>query len=205
MSVLESAEGKSDTEVAGQLGTTRATVGKWRRRFLRDGCDGLPDEPRSGAPRTIGDEEVERVVVKTLESLPRDATHWSTRSMAQACGLSAATVRRIWRAFALKPHRCETFKLSRDPQFIEKVRDIVGLYLHPPERAVGLCVDEKARIQALDRTQPVLPILESLKTYCEDTSDTGHHTNQDDSGDRDPAQDTSKPSERTDAADECNT
>lgn len=160
--VLESAEGKSDTEVADQLGTTRATVGKWRRRFLRDGCDGLLDEPRPGAPRTIGDEEVERVVVKTLESLPRDATHWSTRSMAKACGLSAATVGRIWRAFALKPHRYETFKLSRDPQFIEKVRDIVGLYLHPPERAVVLCVDEKAQIQALDRMQPVLPMRSGL-------------------------------------------
>ena len=160
--VLESAEGKSDAEVADQLGTTRATVGKWRRRFLRDGCDGLLDEPRPGAPRTIGDEEVERVVVKTLESLPRDATHWSTRSMAKACGLSAATVSRIWRAFALKPHRYETFKLSRDPQFIEKVRDIVGLYLHPPERAVVLCVDEKAQIQALDRMQPVLPMRPGL-------------------------------------------
>ena len=145
-------------EVAGQLGTTRATVGKWRRRFLRDGCDGLLDEPRPGAPRTIGDEGVERVVVKTLESLPPGATHWSTRSMAKVCGLSAATVSRIWRAFALKPHRYETFKLSRDPQFIEKVRDIVGLYLHPPERAVVLCVDEKAQIQALDRMQPVLPM-----------------------------------------------
>ena len=160
--MLESAEGKSDTEIAGQVGATRATVGKWRRRFLRDGCDGLLDEPRPGAPRTIGDEDVERVVVKTLESLPRDATHWSTRSMAQACGLSAATVSRIWRAFALKPHRCETFKLSRDPQFIEKVRDIVGLYLHPPERAVVLCVDEKAQIQALDRMQPVLPMRPGL-------------------------------------------
>ena len=117
--MLETAHGKSDMEVADQLGTTRATVGKWRRRFLRDRCDGLLDEPRPGAPRTIGDDDVERVVVRTLESLPRDATRWSTRSMAKACGLSSATVSRIWRAFALKPHRSETFKLSRDPQFIE--------------------------------------------------------------------------------------
>ena len=130
--VLQTAAGKSDMEVAGQLGTTRATVGKWRRRFLRDGCDGLLDEPRPGAPRTIGDDDVERVVVQTLETIPAGATHWSTRSMAKACGLSAATVSRIWRAFGLKPHRCETFKLSRDPLFIEKVRDVVGLYLHRP-------------------------------------------------------------------------
>ena len=160
--MLETAAGKSDMEVADQLGTTRATVGKWRRRFLLDGCDGLLDEPRPGAPRTIGDDDVERVVVQTLESLPRDATQWSTRSMAKACGLSSATVSRIWRAFALKPHRSETFKLSRDPQFIEKVRDIVGLYLHPPERAVVMCVDEKPQIQALDRSQPVLPMRPGL-------------------------------------------
>ena len=160
--VLQTTAGKSDMEVAGQLGTTRATVGKWRRRFLRDGCDGLLDEPRPGAPRTIGDDDVERVVVQTLETIPAGATHWSTRSMAKACGLSAATVSRIWRAFGLKPHRCETFKLSRDPLFIEKVRDIVGLYLHPPERAVVLCVDEKPQIQALDRSQPVLPMRPGL-------------------------------------------
>lgn len=156
--VLESAGGKSDQAVAQAVGTTRATVGKWRRRFLRDGCDGLVDEPRSGAPRTVSDEDVERVVTRTLEALPRGATQWSTRSMAKASGLSFATVARIWRAFALKPHRTETFKLSKDPLFIEKVRDIVGLYLHPPERAVVLCVDEKSQIQALDRTQPVLPL-----------------------------------------------
>ena len=160
--VLETAAGKSDLEAAGELGTTRGTVGKWRRRFLRDGCDGLLDEPRPGAPRTIGDDDVERVVVQTLETIPAGATHWSTRSMAKVCGLSAATVSRIWRAFALKPHRCETFKLSRDPLFIEKVRDIVGLYLHPPERAVVLCVDEKPQIQALERSQPVLPMRPGL-------------------------------------------
>lgn len=156
--VLRCAEGESDLAVAVALGTTRATVGKWRRRFLAHGCDGLLDEPRPGTPRTVSDEDVERVVTRTLESLPRGATQWSTRSMAEASGLSRATVSRIWRAFALKPHRSETFKLSNDPLFIEKVRDIVGLYLAPPERAVVLSVDEKSQIQALDRTQPVLPL-----------------------------------------------
>ena len=156
--VLASAGGKSDQAVANTLGTTRATVGKWRRRFLRKRCDGLLDEPRPGAPRKISDKDVERVVVRTLETLPQGATQWSTRSMAKECGLSFSTVGRIWRAFALKPHRNETFKLSKDPLFIEKVRDIVGLYLHPPERAVVLSVDEKSQIQALDRTQPVLPM-----------------------------------------------
>ena len=120
--VLETAAGKSDLEVAGELGTTRGTVGKWRRRFLRDGCDGLLDEPRPGAPRTIGDDDVERVVVQTLETIPAGATHWSTRSMAKACGLSAATVSRIWRAFGLKPHRCETFKLARSAVHREGTR-----------------------------------------------------------------------------------
>ena len=156
--VLESASGTSDQAVASALGTTRATVGKWRQRFLRAGCDGLLDEPRPGAPRTVSDADVERVVVDTLESLPRGATHWSTRSMARKSGLSFATVGRIWRAFGLQPHRSETFKLSKEPLLIEKVRDLVGLYLHPPERAVVLCVDEKSQIQALDRTQPVLPL-----------------------------------------------
>ena len=127
--------------MARDLGTTRETVGKWRRRFVQDGCDGLLDAPRPGAPRRIGDDDVERVVVQTLEALPAAATHWSTRAMAEACGLSAATVSRIWRAFGLKPHRTETFKLSKDPLFVEKIRDIVGLYLHPPD---VLCVDEKA-------------------------------------------------------------
>ena len=130
--------------MARDLGTTRETVGKWRRRFVQAGCDGLLDAPRPGAPRRIGADDVERVVVQTLEALPAAATHWSTRAMAEACGLSAATVSRIWRAFGLKPHRTETFKLSKDPLFVEKIRDIVGLYLHPPERAVVLCVDEKA-------------------------------------------------------------
>ena len=156
--VLASAEGESDMGVAARLGTTRETVGKWRRRFIEKGCDGLLDEPRPGAPRTVSDADVERVVTMTLESMPRGATQWSTRSMAKACGLSSATVNRIWRAFGLQPHRTETFKLSADPLFIEKVRDVVGLYMAPPERAVVLCVDEKSQIQALDRTQPMLPL-----------------------------------------------
>ncbi len=133
-------------------------MGKWRRRFLSKRCDGLLDEPRPGAPRKISDKDVARVVVRTLETLPQGATQWSTWSMAKECGLSFSTVGRTWRAFALKPHRNETFKLSKDPLFIEKVRDIVGLYLHPPERAVVLSVDEKSQIQALDRTQLVLPM-----------------------------------------------
>jgi transposase len=138
------------------MGITRQTVGKWRSRFLQAGVDGLLDEPRPGAPRSISDEDVERVLTLTLESTPEDATHWSTRSMAKASGLSQSAISRIWRAFALQPHRTETFKLSTDPLFIEKVRDIVGLYLNPPDRALVLCVDEKSQIQALDRTQPLL-------------------------------------------------
>ena len=156
--ILASAAGESDVAIARQLRTTRETVGKWRRRFLKVGCDGLLDEARPGAPRRISDDDVERVITQTLESTPTDATHWSTRSMAKACGLSPSAVGRIWRAFALQPHRTETFKLSSDPLFIDKVRDVVGLYLHPPERAVVLCVDEKSQIQALDRTQPLLPL-----------------------------------------------
>lgn len=156
--ILASAKGESDVAVASQLGTTRETVGKWRRRFLKGGCDGLLDEPRPGAPRQISDEQVERVIAMTLESIPKDATHWSTRCMAEASGLSQSAVSRIWRAFGLQPHRTETFKLSTDPLFIEKVRDIVGLYLNPPERAAVFCVDEKSQIQALDRTQPLLPM-----------------------------------------------
>ncbi|MDE0104640.1 MAG: IS630 family transposase [Bryobacterales bacterium] len=160
--VLLCAKGRSDTAVAQALHVTRGTVGKWRRRFVARGCDGLLDEVRPGAPRKISDEDVERVVVRTLESVPRGATQWSTRSMAARSGMSRTTVSRIWRAFALKPHRLATFKLSKDPLFIEKVRDIVGLYLHPPARAVVLCVDEKSQIQALDRTQPMLPLRPGL-------------------------------------------
>jgi transposase len=156
--VLACAEGGDDTQIAERLGLFRTTVGKWRRRFLRRGTDGLLDEPRPGAPRTVSDADVERVIVRTLETKPRDATQWSRRSMASAVGISSSTVGRIWRAFGLQPHRAETFKLSKDPLFIEKVRDIVGLYMSPPDRALVLCVDEKSQIQALDRTQPLLPM-----------------------------------------------
>ena len=156
--VLPAAEGPTNQEIARRLGCHPVTVGKWRRRFAEQRLDGLHDEPRPGKPRTITDAQVERVIVKTLEETPRDATHWSTRSMAQAAGSSQTAVSRIWRAFGLKPQLTESFKLSPDPQFIEKVRDIVGLYLNPPEAAVVLCVDEKSQIQALDRTAPILPL-----------------------------------------------
>jgi transposase len=156
--ILLAAEKRSNSEVAEYLHTTRVTVGKWRSRFLRQRLDGLVDEPRPGAPRAVTDADVERVITMTLESTPQDATHWSTRSLGKAADLSPTTVRRIWHAFALQPHRSTTFKLSNDPLFVDKVRDIVGLYLDPPERAVVLCVDEKSQIQALDRTQPVLPL-----------------------------------------------
>jgi transposase len=150
--VLACAENHDNTTVAAKLGITATTVGKWRRRFISERLDGLLDEPRPGVPRTISDEMVENVVVKTIESTPRGATHWSTRQMAKSVGLSRATVSRIWRAFGLQPHRSETFKLSKDPLLVEKVRDVVGLYLNPPDRALVLCVDEKSQIQALDRT-----------------------------------------------------
>jgi transposase len=147
-----------DTITARKLGVFRSTVGKWRARFQERRLDGLLDEPRPGAPRKIGDAEVERLIAMTLESTPKGATHWSTRTMAKATGLSQSAVSRIWRAFSLQPHRQDTFKLSKDPLFVEKVRDIVGLYMSPPTKAVVLCVDEKSQIQALDRTQPLLPM-----------------------------------------------
>jgi transposase len=156
--VLRCSRGCSNSQVARELRLTNATVGKWRSRFVAEGIVGLLDQPRSGAPRRISDDQVEAVIVRTLESTPRDATHWSVRSMAAATGMSKQAVHRIWRAFGLQPHRSETFKLSTDPQLIEKVRDIVGLYLNPPERALVLCADEKSQIQALDRTQPTLPM-----------------------------------------------
>ncbi len=156
--VLECAAGRPNTAVAAQLGLTPQTVGKWRGRFLERRLEGLLDEPRPGTPRKVSDRAVEHVLRLTLESTPADATHWSTRAMAKRCGLSQSSVSRIWRAFALQPHRVESFKLSRDPLFIEKVRDIVGLYLNPPDKALVLCADEKAQIQALDRTQPLLPM-----------------------------------------------
>lgn len=156
--VLLASEGMTNKEVAAQLRLDEGTVSKWRRRFAADRLDGLRDEARSGAPRTVDDARVEAVLVRTLESLPDDATHWSSRGMARASGVSTSTVQRIWRAFGLQPHRFETFKLSSDPDFVGKVRDIVGLYMAPPERALVLCVDEKSQIQALDRSQPMLPM-----------------------------------------------
>jgi transposase len=156
--VLLAADGLNNCAIADEVGVSRMTVLTWRKRFAARRLDGLVDEPRCGAPRKIGDEKITEVVTKTLEAMPANATHWSTRSMAKASGLSVSTVHRIWNAFALAPHRSETFKLSTDPQFVEKVRDIVGLYLDPPERALVLCVDEKSQIQALDRSQPLLPM-----------------------------------------------
>ena len=156
--VLGSSQGQSNKEVAAQLGLSQPTVGKWRARYVARGLDGLLDEPRPGAPRTVSDKDVDGVVTLTLETVPEDATHWSTRALAKRTGLSQSTISRIWRAFMLKPHRSETFKISKDPLFVEKVRDIVGLYLNPPDRALVLAVDEKSQIQALDRSQPILPL-----------------------------------------------
>jgi transposase len=157
--VLAAADGRSNTEIAQRVGVTRPTVAKWRNRFAERRLDGLVDEPRPGRPRTITDDKVEQVVVKTLETTPKDATHWSTRSMAAEAGLTQNAILRIWQAFGLQPHRAETFKLSKDPLFVDKIYDVVGLYLNPPERAVVLCVDEKSQIQALDRTASILPML----------------------------------------------
>ncbi|BEK91944.1 hypothetical protein NSERKGN1266_78950 [Nocardia seriolae] len=158
--VLACAESGSNSEVARQLGVSRETVRKWRTRFERDRLEGLSDEPRPGAPRKITDEQVEHVITTTLEtSPPQRDTHWSTRSMAQATGMSQSAVSRIWRAFGLKPHLVETWKLSTDPLFVDKVRDVVGLYMNPPQNALVLCVDEKSQMQALDRTAPTLPIM----------------------------------------------
>jgi len=157
--VLAAAEGPNNTEIAGQLGIAVSSVRKWRNRFAEHRLDGLTDEPRPGRPRTISDEQVDEVITRTLETKPRNATHWSTRSMAAQVGLTQTAVSRIWRAFGLQPHRQDTFKLSKDPLFVDKIHDVVGLYLNPPERAVVLCVDEKSQIQALDRTAPILPML----------------------------------------------
>ena len=156
--ILECATGIDSKRVAQQMSVAQQTVSKWRNRFATDRLDGLLDAPRPGAPRTIDDARVDAVIAKTLETVPRNATHWSTRSMAREIGLSQTAVSRIWRAFGLQPHRQETFKLSTDPLFVDKVRDIVGLYLAPPSKALVLCVDEKSQIQALDRTQPILPL-----------------------------------------------
>ena len=160
--VLRAAEGLSNQEIARQLRVTGRTVGKWRERYRVQGMEGLADEPRPGTPRKITDAKVEEAVTQTLESLPTAATHWSTRSLAEKVGLSQSAVVRIWHSFGLQPHRTETFKLSTDPYLVEKVRDIVGLYLNPPEHAIVLCVDEKSQVQALDRTQPILPLRPGL-------------------------------------------
>ena len=156
--VLLAAGGLSNNAVAERVDVNQATVVKWRKRFLKRRLDGLVDEPRPGAPRKISDADVEAVIVRTLEDKPTDATHWSTRDLAKKVGMSPSSVGRIWRAFGLKPWQTDTFKLSEDPQFVDKVRDVVGVYLNPPDKAVVLCVDEKTSIQALDRTQPALPM-----------------------------------------------
>jgi len=156
--VLAAAEGLENKAIVARLGVDANTVGKWRRRFAERRLDGLYDEPRPGTPRQIGDDEIAEVIRRTLEETPPDGTHWSLRAMASAVGHAPSTIHRIWQAFGLQPHRSETFKLSSDPLFVEKVRDIVGLYLAPPERALVLCVDEKSQVQALDRTQPLLPM-----------------------------------------------
>ncbi len=157
--VLACAEGLDNKTVARKLRTSLGMVGKWRFRFLEARLEGLYDEPRPGAPRKVSDAQVEKVIIQTLESTPRGEMHWSTRGLAKATGLSRMTISRIWQAFGLQPHRSETFKLSPDPQLIEKVRDIVGLYMNPPDHALVFCVDEKSQIQALDRTtQPLLPL-----------------------------------------------
>ena len=157
--VLAAAEGMSTSAVARRLDVSVGTARRWRARFVGEGLDGLLDEPRPGRPRTVADEQVEAVITRTLETTPKDATQWSTRSLAAELGMSQSAVSRIWRAFGLQPHRQDSWKLSRDPQFIDKVRDVVGLYLDPPEAAVVLCVDEKSQIQALDRTAPIFPMM----------------------------------------------
>jgi transposase len=156
--ILACADGATNKVVARRLHVTPATVCKWRGRFIRQRLDGLYDEPRPGAARTVTDDQVEQVIIRTLETTPRGATHWSTRDMARAAGLSRMAIHRIWHTFGLQPHRSDTFKLSNDPLLIEKIRDIVGLYLNPPAHAAVFCVDEKPQIQALDRTQPLLPM-----------------------------------------------
>ncbi len=156
--VLAAAAGLENKAICVEVGADANTVGKWRRRFAAERLDGLLDEPRPGTPRKIGDDDVADTIRRTLETTPPGATHWSLRSMAKAVGYAPSTIHRIWRAFGLQPHRTKTFKLSNDPLFVEKVRDIVGLYLSPPERALVLCVDEKSQIQALDRSQPLLPM-----------------------------------------------
>jgi len=156
--ILWAAEGLSNTEIVQRTHLSAPTVGKWRQRFLQNRSAGLTELPRSGAPRRISDDQIQAVITATLEQKPESSTHWSTRTMAERCGLSRQAISRIWRAFGLKPHRSESFTLSTDPLFVEKVRDVVGLYLDPPGNALVLCVDEKTQVQALERSQPVLPM-----------------------------------------------
>ena len=157
--VLAAADGEANVDIAGRLGCSAATASKWRRRFSESGLEGLSDAPRSGQPRKWDDEKVYELVVKTLTETPENATHWSVRSMAKAAGVTRSFVHRVWRTFELKPHLTQEFKISPDAHFVEKVKDVVGLYLNPPDAAVVLCVDEKTQIQALDRTAPILPLL----------------------------------------------
>ena len=157
--VLGAASGRANNDIAAELGCHPATVSKWRKRFAQRRLDGLADDRRPGPPRKITDAVIEDVLVRTLETVPADATHWSTRSMAAAAGVSQTAVSQIWRAFGLKPHLVDEYKVSPDPQFVDKVRDVAGLYLNPPDAAVVLCVDEKTQIQALDRTAPILPLM----------------------------------------------
>jgi len=156
--VLFSAQGLTNTVIAERLGLSKPTVGKWRRRYLDQGVEGLHDELRPGRPRSIGEEKIARLIRKTIKTRPENESHWSCRTMAEATGISKSTVQRVWKVFGLQPHRQRTFKISTDPFFVEKVRDIVGLYLHPPDKALVLCVDEKSQVQALERTQPMLPL-----------------------------------------------
>jgi putative transposase len=156
--ILKAAEGIQNIHIAEQLSTTRETVGKWRKRFVEQGIEGLYDEVRPGRPRSVEDERLAALIRKTLKTKLKDGTHWSCRTMAEEIGLSKSTVQRVWNTFGLQPHRQRYFKLSNDPFFVEKVRDIVGLYLNPPENAMVLCVDEKSQCQALERTQPMLPM-----------------------------------------------
>jgi transposase len=157
--VLAAADGQTNSEMAVRMGISRSTVKRWRSRFVEDRCDGLLDEPRPGRPRVVGDGQIEALITATLETTPPDATHWSTRSMATHLGLSQSMLSRVWRVCGLASHKQDSWKLSKDPLFVEKVRDIVGLYLDPPERVMVLCVDEKTQIQALNRTAPVFPML----------------------------------------------
>ena len=160
--ILGASQGLTNTEIARRERVSLPTVGKWRSRYAREKIEALADAPRSGAPRSIGDKKVEEILTKTLEGVPRARTHWSSRLMAKEAGISDHSVLRIWRAFGLKPHRVDSFKLSNDPMFVEKVRDIVGLYLNPPDKAIVLCVDEKSQTQALERSQPILPLRPGL-------------------------------------------